>query len=75
MDAHALLYRYNFAYGPNLLTSSGGEDTSIAYGFLSTLLSLLELRPPPTHMAVVFDAPGKTFRWAPSFALNLRGME
>ena len=71
VDAHALLYRYNFAYGPNLLTSSSGEDTSIAYGFLSTLLSLLELRPPPTHMAVVFDAPGKTFRWA----LNLPGME
>lgn len=32
------------------------------FGFLSTLLNLLELVPPPTHFAVVFDARGKTFR-------------
>jgi 5'-3' exonuclease len=32
------------------------------FGFLSTLLSLLELHPSPTHVAVVFDASGKTFR-------------
>ena len=64
MDAHALLYRFHFAYGPKLLTDGQGRDTSIAYGFLQTLLTLLELQPPPTHMAVVFDAKGKTFRWA-----------
>lgn len=39
-----------------------GEDTTVLFGFLSTLLNLLELAPPPTHFAVVFDSPGKTFR-------------
>lgn len=34
------------------------------FGFLNTLLNLLELSPPPTHFAVVLDAPGKTFRCA-----------
>lgn len=39
-----------------------GDDTTVLFGFLSTLLNLLELVPPPTHFAVVFDARGKTFR-------------
>lgn len=39
-----------------------GEDTTVLFGFLSTLLNLLELVPPPTHFAVVFDSPGKNFR-------------
>jgi 5'-3' exonuclease len=34
----------------------------VLFGFLNTLLNLLELAPPPTHFAVVFDAPGKNFR-------------
>lgn len=59
----ALLYRSHFAFGPDYrLRNSAGEDTTVMFGFLSTLLSLLELHPPPTHLAVVFDASGKTFR-------------
>jgi len=38
------------------------RDTTVEFGFLSTVLSLLELSPHPTHFAVVFDASGKTFR-------------
>lgn len=41
---------------------AAGEDTTVLFGFMSTLLNLLELIPPPTHFAVVFDARGKTFR-------------
>ena len=43
---------------------AAGEDTSVLFGFLNTLLNLLELSPPPTHFAVVCDARGKTFRQA-----------
>ena len=45
-----------------LCLHSAGEDTTVLFGFLNTLLNLLELAPPPTHFAVVFDAPGKNFR-------------
>ncbi|KAG7668721.1 putative DNA polymerase I [Nannochloris sp. 'desiccata'] len=63
IDAMALLYRSHFAFGPDYrLRNSAGEDTTVMFGFLSTFLSLMELHPPPTHVAVVFDASGKTFR-------------
>lgn len=62
-DAMALLYRAHFAFGPDhRLRNSAGEDTTVIFGFLSTVLSLLELDPAPTHLAVIFDAYGKTFR-------------
>eukprot|EP00884_Botryococcus_braunii_P018141 jgi/Botrbrau1/500/Bobra.110_2s0130.1 len=62
VDAGALMFRMHFGFGTARLNSSSGEDTSIAYGFLNVILGMLELRPPPTHFAVIFDAPGKTFR-------------
>lgn len=63
MDAMALLYRSHFAFGPDArLRTSSGEDTSVLFGFLNTLLNILELQPHPTHFAVIFDAPGKNFR-------------
>ena len=62
MDAHALLYRSHFGFRGQRLETAGGEDTSISYGFLSTVLRLLEIQEPPTHFAVVMDHHGKTFR-------------
>ncbi len=62
MDAHALLYRSHFGFRTQRLETAGGEDTSISYGFLSTVLRLLEIQEPPTHFAVVMDHHGKTFR-------------
>lgn len=71
VDAMALLYRGHFGFKDVRLSSSLGEDTSILYGFVGTLLNLLQLSPPPTHLAVVFDAAGKTFRWGhPGAALG-----
>lgn len=62
LDAFALLYRAHFGLKDVRLATTTGEDTSILFAFLRTLLGLLELEPPPTHFAVVFDAAGKTFR-------------
>ena len=62
VDAHALLYRSHFGFRTQRLETAGGEDTSISYGFLSTVLRLLEIQEPPTHFAVVMDHHGKTFR-------------
>lgn len=62
-DAMALLYRSHFAFSDaHRLRNAAGRDTTVLFGFLNTLLNLLELSPPPTHFAVVLDAPGKTFR-------------
>lgn len=59
-----MLYRAHFGMNTVRLTTQTGEDTSILFAFIRTLLTLLELEPPPTHFAVVFDAAGKTFRQA-----------
>jgi len=62
-DAMALLYRSHFAFSPeHRLRNAAGLDTTVIFGFLSTVLSLLELTPPATHFVAVFDASGKTFR-------------
>lgn len=43
------------------LTNSKGQDTGAIYGVINMLRSLIN-QFHPTHMAVVFDAKGKTFR-------------
>jgi len=43
------------------MVNSKGEDTSILYGFTKFLLELVK-REQPTHLAVMFDPPAKTFR-------------
>ena len=63
IDAHALMFRFHHAYG-KLLQSEAGEQTSISFGVMRTLLDMLEVNPPPSHLAIVMDAPGKTFRCA-----------
>ncbi|MGD2137750.1 MAG: DNA polymerase I [Gammaproteobacteria bacterium] len=59
VDGSSYLYRAYHALPP--LTTSKGEPTGAVYGVINMLKSLLgEYR--PEHMAVVFDARGKTFR-------------
>jgi DNA polymerase-1 len=56
-------YLYRAYHVPNLqrLTNAAGEPTGAVYGVINMLRSLIaEYR--PEHMAVVFDARGKTFR-------------
>ncbi len=61
LDAFALIYRSYFAFSKNPRMTSKGENTSAVYGFVNTLIDLLQ-REKPTHIGVVFDAPGPTFR-------------
>ena len=59
VDGSSYLYRAYHAFPP--LTNSAGEPTGAMYGVLNMLRSLL-LQYSPSHVAVVFDAKGKTFR-------------
>jgi DNA polymerase-1 len=54
-------YLYRAYYSPPHLTNSKGEATGAVYGVVNMLRSLLS-RYNPSHIAVVFDAKGKTFR-------------
>lgn len=59
VDGSSYLYRAYHAFPP--LTNSAGEPTGAMYGVLNMLRSLL-MQYQPSHVAVVFDAKGKTFR-------------
>jgi len=54
-------YLFRAFHAPPHLTNSAGEPTGAVYGVVNMLRSLLK-RYKPSHMAVVFDAKGKTFR-------------
>ncbi|HRR08019.1 MAG TPA: DNA polymerase I [Rhodothermales bacterium] len=61
LDGMALAYRAHFAFATRPLINKKGMDTSACYGFVGTMLSLIE-REKPEHIAVVMDAPGPNFR-------------
>ena len=69
MDGSSYLYRAFHAL-PDLRTSKG-EPTGALRGVLSMLRRLVE-DGKPDYFAVVFDAPGKTFRddWYPQYKAN-----
>ena len=54
-------YLFRAFHGMPPLTNSKGQDTGAVYGVINMLRSLIK-QFNPTHMAVVFDAKGKTFR-------------
>jgi len=54
-------YLYRAFHAPPHLTNSRGEPTGAVYGVVNMLRSLLK-QFQPSHMVVVFDAKGKTFR-------------
>ena len=59
VDGSSYLYRAFHAFPP--LTNSAGEPTGAMYGVLNMLKSLIS-QVQPSHISVVFDAKGKTFR-------------
>ena len=61
IDGHAQIFRMYYAYMRRPLVNSKGEETSILFGFTKMLLDLIK-RECPTHLAVAFDPPVKTFR-------------
>jgi len=61
LDGHALVYRAHFAFIARPLINSKGVNTSAVTGFTRTLWDLMKTQE-PTHLAVVFDPEGPTFR-------------
>ena len=61
IDAYAMIYRAYYAFIRVPRINSKGENTSAIFGFLIMLDDLIK-RVQPTHLAVVFDPPGPTFR-------------
>jgi len=61
LDAYALIFRSYYAFIRNPRVTSKGMNTSAVFGFLLTLEDLLA-KQNPSHIAVVFDPPGPTFR-------------
>jgi DNA polymerase-1 len=59
IDGSSYLYRAFHALPA--LTNSKGEPTGALHGVLTMILKLVR-EEQPAHIAVVFDAPGKTFR-------------
>lgn len=61
LDAYALIYRAYYAFIRNPRINSKGQNTSAIFGFINTLEEILK-KEVPSHIAVVFDPPGPTFR-------------
>ncbi|WP_372754876.1 DNA polymerase I [Labilibaculum sp.] len=61
LDAFALIYRSYYAFIKNPRFTSTGINSSAMLGFTNTLLEVLE-KEKPSHIAVVFDPIGPTFR-------------
>lgn len=59
VDGSSYLFRAFHGLPP--LTNSKGQDTGAIYGVINMLKSLIK-QYNPTHIGVVFDAKGKTFR-------------
>ncbi|MBK3516586.1 DNA polymerase I [Carboxylicivirga marina] len=61
LDAYALIFRAYYAFIRNPRINSKGFNTSAVFGFTNSLLEILT-KENPTHIAVVFDPSGPTFR-------------
>ena len=61
VDGSAYLYRAYFVPALQRLKNDKGEPTGMIYGVINMVNRMLS-EYQPEHMAVVFDAPGKTFR-------------
>ena len=66
IDGSSYFYRAFHALPP--LTNSQGQPTGAIYGVVNMVKRLIKDYS-PSHLAVVFDAPGKTFRdeWYPAY--------
>ena len=57
----ALVYRAHFALMRTPIKTAAGVNTSALFGFVNTLLELIE-KQKPTHIGLVFDTSAPTFR-------------
>ena len=61
IDAYALIFRAYYAFIKNPRINSKGINTSAVFGFTNALLEVIR-NEKPTHLAVVFDPSGGSFR-------------
>ena len=61
IDGMPLVYRAYFVFLNNPLITANGFNSSAVFGYTTSLLQILTDEE-PTHIAVVFDAPGPTWR-------------
>jgi DNA polymerase-1 len=61
LDAYSLIFRAHYAFIHRPITTSKGFDTSAIFGFIKSLQEVLK-KEQPSHIAVVFDPPGGSFR-------------
>lgn len=61
VDGHAIVFRSYYAFIRQPLVNSKGEETSAVFGFINTILGLID-KYQPERLAVIFDSVGKTFR-------------
>jgi DNA polymerase-1 len=61
LDGMALVYRAHFALIRNPIYNSKGMNTSAVFGFMNTLLDILD-KQRPTHLGVAFDTKEPTPR-------------
>ncbi len=61
LDAYALIFRAYYAFINNPMSNSKGLSTSAVFGFTLALDDVLR-KEDPTHIGVVFDPSGPTFR-------------
>jgi DNA polymerase-1 len=61
VDAYALIFRAYYAFIKNPRINSKGINTSAVFGFVNAVLEIIRIEK-PTHLAVVFDPPGGSFR-------------
>ncbi len=61
VDGSALIYRAHYAFARRPLTAPSGEPTSVIFGFLNSVLRLVQGWR-PTHLVLAFDLPEPTFR-------------
>lgn len=65
LDGHALVYRAHFAFITRPLLNSKGWNVSAVQGFLRFMWDMMHTKDDnlrPSHIAVVFDPKGGTFR-------------
>jgi DNA polymerase-1 len=61
IDGMPLVYRAYFVFLNRPLITANGFNSSAVYGYTTSLLQILNDEQ-PTHLAVVFDTPGPTWR-------------
>jgi DNA polymerase-1 len=61
IDAMAMIYKSYFAMISNPLINSKGKNTSAIYGFVNSLIKIMDDEK-PDHIAVCFDTEKPTFR-------------